>query len=132
LNFITPKTLHDKVKPRAKMSSDAEAIKKRLDAERVTWLAQGFLNRMGYKRAMLRPKKASLEGERYLVEVEVQKRTATVQVDLATGEIKGFQIEESAESSGGFALSRGTMLLIGGLGGIIVAVIIALRLIGIF
>ena len=110
------------------MSSDSDAAKKRLDAERVTWLAQGFLNRLGYKRAILRPKKVTLEGEKYLVEVDVQKRTATVQVDLATGEIKGFQIEESAESS--FPLSRGMILLIGGSIGIVVIALVALKLTG--
>jgi len=110
------------------MSSDSDTGKRRLDAERVTWLAQGFLNRLGYKRAMLRPKKVSLEGEKYLVEVDVEKRTATVQVDLATGEIKGFQIEESGEST--FPLSRGVMLLIAGGVGIVVAALVVLKLIG--
>ena len=111
------------------MSSDSESAKRRLDAERVTWLAQGFLNRLGYKRTMLKPKKVSLEGEKYLVEVDVQKRTATVQVDIATGEIKGFQIEESGESS--FPLSRGMILLIGGSIGIVVAALFILKLMGI-
>ena len=128
LNFIIPKTPYDKSLSRAKMSSDSDAAKKRLDAERVTWLAQGFLNRLGYKRAMLRPKKVSLEGEKYLVEVDVQKRTATVQVDLATGEIKGFQIEESVESS--FPLSRGMIFLIGSSVGIVVIALIALKVLG--
>jgi len=110
------------------MSSDPDATRRRLDAERVTWLAQGFLNRLGYKRAMLRPKKVTLEGEKYMVEVDVQKKTATVQVDLTTGEIKGFQIEESGESS--FPLSRGMMLLIGGSIGIVVAALVILKLMG--
>lgn len=110
------------------MSSESDTAKRRLDAERVTWLAQGFLNRLGYKRTMLHPKKVSLEGEKYLVEVDVQKRTATVQVDLATGEIKGFQIEESGESS--FPLSRGMILLIAGGVGIVVTALVVLRLMG--
>jgi len=113
------------------MSSESDTIKRRLDAEKVTFLAESFLNRLGYKRAVLRPKKASLEGEKYMVELEVKKRTATVQVDLATGEIKGYQFEETAESSG-FPLSRKTILLIiGGVGGV-AAVIVVLRLMGIF
>jgi len=112
------------------MSSDSEAVKRRLDAERVTWIAQSFLNRIGYKRATLRPKKASLEGEKYLVELEVKKRTATVQVDLATGEIKGFQIEESTESSG-FSFSKRMLIPIGGVGAV-VAVVIVLKIMGIF
>jgi len=110
------------------MSSESDTVKRRLDAERVTWLAQGFLNRLGYKRTILHPKKVSLEGEKYLVEVDVQKRTATVQVDLATGEIKGFQIEESGESS--FPLSRGMILLIAGGVGIVVVALVVLKLMG--
>ena len=113
------------------MSSDSELGKRRLDAERVTWLAQGFLNRLGYKRAELHPKKVSLEGEKYLVEVNVQKQTATVQVDLATGEIKGFQIEQSEESSS-LPISRGLMLLIAGGVGIVITAVIVLKIMGMF
>ncbi len=112
------------------MSHDSEAVRRQLDAERVTWAAQAFLNRMGYKRSWLRPKKATLEGEKYLVELQVQNKTATVQVDLATGEIKGFTIEESEQSSG-LALNRKTMLIIGA-GAAIVVVIVALKFAGMF
>ncbi len=108
------------------MSSDPEPGKRRLDAERVTWLAQGFLNRLGYKRAELHPKKVSLEGERYLVEVNVQRQTATVQVDQATGEIKGFQIEQSEETSK-LPISRGMILLIAGGIGIVITAIVILK-----
>ena len=111
------------------MSSESEAAKRRLDAERVTLLAEGFLGRLGYKRAMIRPKKASLEGEKYMVEVEVKKRTATVQVDLATGEIKGYQFEETQESSG-FAMSRKTIIILAGTGAAVVAVVSVLKFLG--
>ena len=114
------------------MSTEAEAVRKKLDAERVTWLAQGFLNRLGYRRTELRPKKVTLEGERYLVEVGVQKQTATVQVDIATGEIKGFQIEESSETSSFRSLSRGTVLLIAGLVGIAIITVFALKYLNFF
>jgi len=113
------------------MSSDTEAGRRRIDAERVTWLAQGFLNRLGYRRTALRPKKVTLEGERYLVEVDVQKRTATVQVDVATGEIKAFQIEETGES--GFSMpSRGAIILIAGLVGIAIITAMALKFLNFF
>jgi len=130
LGFITPKAAHDKSMSRTEMSSESEAAKRRLDAERVTYLAEGFLNRLGYRRSALRPKKVTLEGEKYMVEVDVQKRTATVQVDLATGEIKGFQIEETEQTS--FPLSRGTMLLIGGGIGIVVVALLAMKFLGFF
>ena len=105
------------------MSVDTNTAKKKLDAEQVTLLAENFLSRMGYRRATLHPKKATIEGEKYLIEIAVKTRTATVQVDLATGEIKGFQIEESTES-GGFALSRRTQLLIGGVSAIAVVAVV--------
>ena len=131
-SFITPKTLVDaEVFSRTTMSSDTEAGRRRIDAERVTWLAQGFLNRLGYRRTALRPKKVTLEGERYLVEVDVQKRTATVQVDVATGEIKAFQIEETGES--GFSMpSRGAIILIAGLVGIAIITALALKFLNFF
>jgi len=113
------------------MSSESETAKRRLDAERVTLLAEGFLSRLGYKRAMIRPKKASLEGEKYMVEVQVKKRTATVQVDLATGEIKGYQFEETQESSG-FPLSRNTTLILAGAGVALVAIVLGLKFMGFF
>lgn len=74
------------------MSVDTNPAKKKLDAEQVTLLAENFLSRMGYRRATLHPKKATIEGEKYLIAVAVKTRTATVQVDQTTGEIKGFQI----------------------------------------
>jgi len=111
------------------MSSDSDAVRRRLDAERVTWVAQGFLNRLGYKRAVLHPKKVSVEGERYLVEVQVKKRTATVQVDVTTGEIKGYQFEESTEETG--FLSKKMLLIIGCIASIAI-IITVLKLTGIF
>ena len=112
------------------MSVDTSTAKKRLDAEQVTLLAENFLRRMGYRRSGLHPKKATIEGEKYLVEVAVKKRTATVQVDVATGEIKGFQIEEAAES-GGSALSPRNLAIIGAVAAISV-VIGVMKLMGIF
>ena len=90
------------------------------------------MNRLGYRRTELRPKKVTLEGERYLVEVGVQRQTATVQVDIATGEIKGFQIEESGETSSFPLVSRGTVLLIGGLVGIVIITVFALKYLNFF
>jgi hypothetical protein len=52
-----------------------------------------------------------------------------VQIDLATGEIKGYQIEESGESN--FPLSRGTLLLLAGSIGIVAVALVAVKLLGI-
>jgi hypothetical protein len=54
-----------------------------------------------------------------------------VQVDIATGEIKGFQIEESGESSFPH-LSRGVVILIIGLVGIAIITVYGLKSIGFF
>jgi hypothetical protein len=45
------------------MSVDTNTAKKKLDAEQVTLLAENFLSRMGYRRATLHPKKATIEDE---------------------------------------------------------------------
>jgi hypothetical protein len=90
-----------------------------------------LLEPTGIPGSALRPKKVTLEGERYLVEVDVHKRTATVQVDTTTGEIKGFQIEESGESSFPH-VSRGVLILIIGLVGIAIITVYGLKSLGFF
>jgi len=51
-----------------------------LNAEEVTLIATRFLRRLGNRHG-LKPIKASLQGERYVVEVELKKKIATVQID---------------------------------------------------
>jgi len=54
-----------------------------------------------------------------------------VQVDVATGEIKAFQIEETGES--GFSMpSRGAIILIAGLVGIAIITAMALKFLNFF
>ena len=101
------------------MSSDSEETV-RLNAEWATSLAEEFLKRLGYKRGLL-PKKVSLAGEKYVVEVEFKKRTAKVQIDTKTREIKEYEIQELATESG-FSLSKRNMLLILSISAILVAV----------
>jgi len=91
------------------MSSDSEA-EVRLNAEWATSLAEDFLKRLGYKRGLL-PKKVSLTGEKYVVEMEFKKRTAKVQIDTKTREIKEYEIQELATESG-FSLSRRSMFVV--------------------
>jgi restriction endonuclease Mrr len=109
------------------MSSESEqeaAIKEkvRLDAEQFTSLAKEFLKRLGYKRN-LRPKKATLEGDRYIVEVELKNKTAKVQIHTKTNEIREFEIEERVGETG-FSLSKKTLLLILGISASVIVVIV--------
>ena len=72
----------------------------------------------------------SLTGEKYLVEVEFKKRTAKVQIDTKTREIKEYEIQE-AETGSGFSLSKRKMLIISGAAAAII-IVIALKLLSFF
>lgn len=103
------------------MSSESEAIR-RLNAERVTFLAEDFMKRLGYGRGV-KPRKVSLEGERYVVEMELKKKTAKVQIDLTTQEIKSYEIQEAAAEQR-FSLSRRNLFLLIGFSAIAVLAIV--------
>ena len=86
-----------------------------LNAEDVTRIATNFLRRLGNKHG-LKPIKASLQGERYVVEVELKKKIATVQIDAINEEIKEYEIKDLAkEASSSFPLTRKNILLICGI-----------------
>jgi len=109
------------------MSSDSEETV-RLNAEWATSLAEDFLKRLGYKRGLL-PKKVSLAGEKYVVEMDLKKRTAKIQIDTNTREIKEYEIQELATESG-FSLSKRKMLLILGISAALI--VLVLKLMNIF
>ncbi len=115
------------------MSSEYEqtALKEniRLDAEQFTSLAEEFLKRLGYKRG-LHPTKATLEGDKYIVEMESKNKTAKVQISTKTNEIREFQIQEKASETGS-SFSRKNLLLISGISASVVVVIV-LKLMGFF
>ena len=52
-------------------------------------MSAAFLKRIGHK-GSLKPKRASLEGELYTVEVELSKFSATVKVDTIARQIKEY------------------------------------------
>ena len=86
-----------------------------LNAEEVTLIATRFLRRMGNKHG-LKPIKASLQGERYVVEVGLKKKIATVQIDATNEEIKEYEIKDKVkETSSSFPLTRKNILLICGI-----------------
>jgi len=86
-----------------------------LNAEEVTLIATRFLKRLGNKHG-LKPIKASLQEERYVVEIELKKKIATVQIDATSEEIKEYEIKDKAkETSSSFPLTRKNILLICGI-----------------
>jgi len=108
------------------MSSESQETR-RINAEQVTSLATSFLKKLGYSQDM-RPKKASIEEENYVVEIQLNKRNAKVQIDARTKEIKAYEIEEQAKEAR-FAFTRKTMILIAV--PVIVVMILVLKLMGI-
>ena len=82
---------------------------KELNAEAVTAMSAAFLKRIGHKGG-LKPKRVSLEGELYTVEVEMKKFTATVKVDTVTRQIKEYDVQPKSEESSLSSLSPKTLL----------------------
>lgn len=86
-----------------------------LNAEEVTLIATNFLRRLGNKHG-LKPIKASLQEERYIVEIGLKKKIATVQIDATNEEIKEYEIKAVIkESASSFPLTRKNILLICGI-----------------
>ncbi|MDH5782714.1 MAG: hypothetical protein OEZ35_03495 [Candidatus Bathyarchaeota archaeon] len=98
-----------------------------LDAEQFTSMAEAFLKRLGYKRS-LRPIKATLEGEKYIVEMESKKKTAKVQIHTKTNEIREFEIQEKVSETG-FSMKH--MFLILGISASIISILV-LKFMGFF
>ncbi|MGD9131040.1 MAG: hypothetical protein PVH73_05650 [Candidatus Bathyarchaeota archaeon] len=77
---------------------DEKEETKLISAEMVTVLAKSFLQRLGNKQG-LKPIKASLEGNVYVVEVELFKKIATVHVDATTEQIKEYEIKDKEQET---------------------------------
>lgn len=84
---------------------------KSLNAESVTAIAAGFLKRIGHKNG-LKPKRVSLEGDLYTVEVELNKFTATVKVDMQNREIKEYDVQPKGEENSS-SLSPKMLIMMG-------------------
>ena len=68
-----------------------------LNAQDVTVGAVAFLGTLGYKKGV-NPKRVFVENNRYVVEADIgSKLLASVQIDIATKEIKEYSIEEKPE-----------------------------------
>ena len=86
-----------------------------LNAEEATLIATNFLRRLGNKHG-LKPVKASLQEERYIVEIGLKNQIATVQVDATNEEIKEYEVKTVVkESTSSFPLTRKNILLVCGI-----------------
>ena len=83
---------------------------KELNAESVTAMSANFLKRIGYKGG-IKPKRVSLEGDLYTVELEMSKFTATVKVDVLVRKIKEYDVQPKSEESALAALSPKTLIM---------------------
>jgi hypothetical protein len=96
---------------------EEEEETKLINAEVVTLLATSFLKRLGNKQG-LKPIKASLEEDVYVVEVGLIKKIATVQIDATTEQIKEYEIKdkekEPSASSFPIPLTPKNIMILGG------------------
>jgi len=82
------------------------------NAEHVTSIAIEFLKKLGNKHG-IKPKKVSLKGELYVVELEIGKNTtAVVQIEVQTREIKEYEIQKKEKEESGFSSSFSPKVLI--------------------
>ena len=100
----------------------------RFTAENATAITADFLKRLGYKKN-LRAIKVTLAEEIYVVEMGVEKKTAKVQIDSKTQEIKEYEIQEG-ENASGSSLSKAKIPLF--LVSLMAIVVVALKLMNIF
>jgi len=84
--------------------TSAASTQKKMNAEVVTTMTTAFLKRLGHKSG-LKPKRVSLEGDVYTVEVDTKKFTAVVRIDAETREIKEYDVQPKGEESSFFSLS---------------------------
>ena len=100
----------------------------RFDAENATALTADFLKRLGYKGVWL-PMKVSLEEELYVVEMmNQQKKTAKVQINSETKEIREYEFAEEEKESGG-GISKGKLIFLMAAIGVGIALV---KLLGVF
>jgi hypothetical protein len=92
--------------------TEVETETRSLNAEEATQIATNFLKRLGNKQG-LKPIKASLQEERYIIEVGLKNKTATVQINATNEEIKEYEIKAIVkESTSSFQLTRKNIIII--------------------
>jgi hypothetical protein len=101
--------LSESVQEIPQVLTSAVSEEKELNAEAVTSMSASFLKRIGHK-GSLKPKRVSVEGDLYTVEVEMKQFTATVKVDSTTRQIKEYDVQPKGEESSLASLSPKTLL----------------------
>lgn len=91
--------------------TSAAPPQRKLNAEVVTTMTTSFLKRLGHKGG-LKPKRVSLEGEVYTVEVETKKFSAVVRVGATTREIKEYDVQPKSEEGFFASFSPRTLLTV--------------------
>ena len=99
----------------------------RFDAENATTMTIDFLDRLGYKGKWL-PLKVSLDGELYIVEMVMQKKTAKVQINSSTKEVKEYEFQETETENKSLIKSKGLIFLVA----IIGIAVLSAKLLGVF
>jgi hypothetical protein len=100
----------------------------RFDAENATALTANFLKRLGYRGVWL-PSKVSIDGELYIVEMTSEKRTAKVQINSATKEIREYEFGQEENAPKGSGLTKPKLIFL--VAAIAVSVIVT-KLLGVF
>jgi len=109
-------------------SYEEEEETRLLNAEEATLIATNFLRRLGNRKG-LKPIKASLQEEIYIVEIGLKKKIATVEIAATSEEIRQYEIKAVVKESTSSSLrTRKNILLICG---IVVASIFVSSLLGI-
>jgi hypothetical protein len=83
----------------------------KFDAENATSLTVDFLKRLGY-RTIWRPMKVTLDGELYVVEMNSDGKTAKVQINTGSKEIREYEFGRDESLQKGSGLSKGKLGLI--------------------
>lgn len=92
----------------------ADSQTEKLNAETVTVIVKNFLKRIGNKGG-LKPKRVSLEGDAYTVEVEMKKQVAIVKVDITSRGIKEYELQPKGEETSSSPISPKIMVFIFGI-----------------
>ena len=74
-------------------------------------MTTSFLKRLGHKGG-LKPKRVSLEGDVYTVEVETKKFMAVVRIGATTREIKEYDVQPKSEEGFFASFSPKTLLIV--------------------
>ena len=103
---------------------------KQFSAEAATTIASDFLKRLGYKKGLF-PRKAVLSEKVFTIEIDIEKESAKVQIDSQTKTVTEFEIHKAEEESSSPILSKKKIIILVVIAGVIAAVGVGIKLMGI-